>query len=289
MNCQNKREEKYERWNELLQNYSYKYHSFFRSYLDELEGRVGKEGNTPEGLKRLERAYILVKNAENMALSIDSLIQEINKNNYKSLDKFLFGENKDGKVYQIQNKILVYKKRLIKDFKDINFIEDDTAYIAKGNTKTQAYQKTPYVKLDFIEAKFAQVTKNEVLNALQKLQLEIKEVGAEILMKLGFRGYSESGFNQERVMALADTVVSGFDYQAIIGFNTNFRARPIHFIKVNGSDVIHLKNGYKLQFTTSSEGEKSWQAQIKCKNSYTLNDSIFSFSHNYFVSPKKAN
>jgi hypothetical protein len=287
-NCQNRREEKYARWNGHLKAHQVDYQAVINESVRLLHKQVSREGNTQEGKERLNRASEMLKATYALLIYVDSLENEIRKTPENNLQNLIIGEKSNGKAYKLQSKLRTFQIWLLQKNADLGYIQADFQRIISDTLILTLYGHLQYKKWSFIETNFKNIAKSQMLANVLTIKHQILFCADDILKKLGGGiGDNSHNYNFPMPMAIAeaDTIAQGFDYQAIMFYSSiPNRVFQLVFdnkiIPSNDNRITH-----NVRFKVSGEGEKSWQAQIKCKNSYTLNDSIFSFSQKYYVLP----
>jgi hypothetical protein len=289
MNCQNKREEKYVRWNELLKVHQVDYQLLINDYLFNLYKQIGREGNTTEGIERLNRAREVLKFTNSLLIYLDSLENEIKKIPEKNLQKLMIGEKLEGKAYKLQSKLQAFQIWLIENNSDLYVEKPDFQRIMPDNRQLALYKKTQYEKLNFIESNFKSISKNQLLSSILNIRFQILFCVDDVLKKLGCKTQYDLYswiYPVPTAIPKAEYITKDSDYQAIMFFGTPSYKR---FYIMYDDKIIQPKeysSTHNIQFTAIGEGEKSWQAEIKIKRSSPFKDTIILISHKYYVIPK---
>jgi hypothetical protein len=279
----------YNRWHTFLQEALQKKQIIRRRLVWQFKKQVEKEGNTQEGRERISRAREVNQVSDSLLKQIDELKTEAQKTPQNSINQLLLGAQKNGKAYQLAQKIKQYWAWLLKNNEDIGVDSQLLSDFSRDKSKKELYKNTPFENLDFVEHNFKNASPMQAIVQLDQLQNEIYDYNFNVLKKLGV-GMYEKGMRFDRiepkVFAQSDTIRENEEFEAslVVGISPQFQHYEWYFSQ-QPSNQYEVK-GRTLRFMTVGNKQQTWQTQLKYTNYQNFADCTIYISQPYFVLPK---
>lgn len=287
LSCQDKREEKYARWNEILESHLLDYEANIKYSMLHLRWQVRKEGKTEEGRERISRALDLQRKSRPISSFLDSLKIRIKNTSEQDLPKLLIGTQKNGQLYRLQNKITDFKAWIERECSDLDIETHFPNQSINDSLVLPYYKKSILEKLDFMEDNISKLSKNEALKLIYLQRNYITILMENVLKRLGaFQGYYNY-FPPEPspiIHSKADTIIQNTDYQGIM-FLSSRRWPRLNFWYLKEDDEVIFPN-YSVNEKALREGEQTWQGQIYFADLEYLKDTLIPISQKYYVLSK---
>lgn len=248
-----------------------------------MQDAVDKAGNKPEYVKLFNDAEVIRKQTSDMIAYVDGLKTEIrnagggmdpetgmikNPAEEEKVAILMVGDSKNGKGYELQNKLDQYVAELQK------YMPEGTKFgtLTYGGENPQLQNAGPSITgKDFAELNFAQTPVPAALATLSQKQSEIRRLEGEVLDYLAQQvGAKEIKFDKIFAVVIPDarSVVAGQTYKADIAIGAYSTAiRPS--ISVNGQslNVTEGKASYEVraqggQYDKSGKMTRSYTATV---------------------------
>jgi hypothetical protein len=288
--CRSDLDSRFQHWQQVLSEQGLNGQKQLPNLLASLKQQVRREGNTTEGKDRIRRGEMLLSAADSLLIDLENLKSEIRQTEASQLNELLLGKQKTGKAYQIQQKIDAFSQWILKNYEDVGASEADFGKLFNQPIIDSIFKNTMLEKRNFAEFYFKDHSPIQAMTQIDVFKNFVIYRSQEVLKKLGaWAGYHAisccfSAF--PTILAKADTITEGADYEAVVFYNfcDKFKTFEFHFpnnlAKKSEYDMHYVK------FRPEKQGKQIWQAQIDHYNSGTAQDTSFSISQEYFVIPQ---
>lgn len=218
----------------------------------DLREDVRKNGNSREGLARIERALVLQKRTQKIIATLDKAKKRLNtmpSGAYCKVSNWLIAQ---GEAHRIKKKLDQHVNWLNWEHRDL--VEPFEKF-AKGN---------PAGNQDFAHYYFEYASPAEASLILSFKQVIIRRYEAQLLKKLG-AGDLSSGCSinwvEAGVWAPTDIIQAGDTYTADLFISTGARVRDLK-MQINQTPLMIQDGQGRVAFQTQGVGRQFWEAKV---------------------------
>ena len=224
---------------------------------------VRKNGNSREGLDRIQRAALLKKRTNAVIANLEktkNYLKTLPQNSHDQANHWMIRQRT---AYQIKDELDKYVDWLMKEFKDLNLPKFEK--IANGNEENSLYFVWEPDR-DFAHNYFKYAIPTEAMAILTQKQLIIKRYESEVLKKLGGGGFYSCcwcGFwkIEASTHTPINTIQVGDEYTADM-FISASASKTNPRMTLNGYPITVRDGIGDVQFTAKGRRKQYWEGRI---------------------------